>query len=638
MKLWAWERRKDDLAEELAAHLRMAVADRVARGETPEEARAAAVREMGNPPLVADVTRQQWGWEGVERVWQDVRYALRQLRKSPGYTTTALLTLILAVGANTAIFGLFYALLLRSLPVERPDQIVQMELQLSVAGGGKGEPSPDVSDGVFDLLATRQTSFSGMCGWQDDNLSLHEGEETHPVPAAMLTGGCMRMLGLHAALGRLLQDADDGPGGSPEGYAVVLGYNYWRTQLGADPRVIGRVMDFGPGMRAGAAKGVVVGVMQPGFEDIEVGARPDLYVPLQMVDPAEQHNLSSFDLSVLGRLKDGAKLSTAQQEADTLFQAKRKTEKNLRYFTFVAGKFAEATDAHLIARPGRTGFSYLRDEYERPLYLIEGMVGLSLLVACAYLAMLASARALARRRELAVRVALGASRRRVAAQLTWESVLLALAGGGLSVLFAWGAESALAALMKRLSTDTLELRAGPSGVVLLFTLGLVALVVVLAGVWPAWRASNVDPAADIKEGEASIAGRRRQGMGAWLIPIQIAFSLVIVTMAALMGSTVARLLAVDPGFRTGGITCLTADFSPRKQKPAQDKPAELPGIALHRSSRSHSAYAGRGKCQHLADVSAAGSHLYGGGLVAARLRRNPHRSQPDGAHGDAGLP
>ena len=171
------------------------------------------------------------------------------------------------------------------------------------------------------------------------------------------------------------------------------------------------------------------------------------------------------------------------------------------------------------------------------------MVGLSLLVACAYLAMLASARALARRRELAVRMALGASRSRVAAQLTWESVLLAMAGGGLGVLFAWGAERALATLMKRMSTDTLELRAGPGAMVLLFTLGLMGMVVVLSGVWPAWRASKVDPAADIKEGEASIAGRRTPRMGAWLVPVQIAFSLVIVTMAALMGSTVARLLA-----------------------------------------------------------------------------------------------
>jgi predicted permease len=556
----------------------MAVADRVARGETPEEAHAAAVREMGNPPLVADVTRRQWGWEWLERLWQDARYALRQLRKSPGYTMTALLTLTLAVGANTAIFGLFYALLLRSLPVERPDQIVQLELQLSTAGVA-GEPSAYMSDGEIDDLEKTQTVFSGICGWQEDSVNLHDPNGTRPLPAAELTGGCMRALGLHAALGRLLADADNKPGGTPEGYPVVLSYDYWRTQFGADPGAIGRVMSFGPSLRGAAAKGVIVGVMESGFDSVQVGGHPDLYVPMEMTDPASQHNLRSFDTTLMARLKDGISPQAAQAQVDAVFQAKLKEQKDIRFFTFVNGKFARADQAHLLVRPGRTGYSYLREEYEKPLYLIEGMVGLSLLVACAYLAMLASARALARRRELAVRMALGASRRRIALQLTWESVLLAAVGSGLGVLFAWGAERILLALVTSLGMDEpLDLRAGPGRAVLLFTLLLMGVVVVLSGVWPAWRASKVDPANDMKEGEAAIAGRRAAKMGTWLVPAQIAFSLVIVTMAALMGGTVARLLAVDPGFRTGGITLLHADLTPRLPK-AATKP-DLPPTAL----------------------------------------------------------
>ena len=567
-----WERRRDDLSEELHAHLQMAIEDRIARGETPEKARVEALREIGNLPIVADVTRRQWGWEWLERTGQDVRYALRQLRHSPGYTVTALLTLTLAVGANTAIFGLLYALLLRSLPVERPDQIVQLELQLFTPGSA-GEPSPNVSDGMYDLLSKSQTTFSGMCGWQNQNVNLHEVDGTRPVPAAALTGGCMRMLGVHAALGREMEDADNRPGGSAEGYSVLLAYDYWRTHFGADPRVIGRVLEFGAGLRAGAAKGIVIGVMQKGFDDLQVGGHPDLYVPMEMVDPSQQHSLGSFDTIVLGRLKTGVAPQTAQAEADTLFQAKLKSDKDLRYFTFIDGKFTQATQAHIVARPGRTGYSYLRAGYQKPLYLIEGMVGLSLLVACAYLAMLASARALARRRELAVRMALGASRGRVVAQLTWESVLLSLAGGALAILFAWASQRLLTSLIKGMS-DTMDLHAGPGAVVLLFTLLLTGLVVALSGVWPAWRTSKVDPAADIKEGEARLAGRGSPRTGAWLVPVQIAFSLVIVTMAALMGSTLARMMAVDPGFRTSGITFLTADFSsridssdPRKQLP-----------------------------------------------------------------------
>jgi predicted permease len=575
---FGWERRREDLSEELQAHLHLAIEERVARGQTPEEAHAAAVREMGNSPLVADVTREQWGWTWLEHVGQDARYALRQLRKSPGYTVTALLTLTLAVGANTAMFGLFYALLLRSLPVERPDQMVQIRLQLS-ASGVSGEPSPMVSDGVYDLLANSQTAFSGICGWQEQNLNLHDAAGTRPVPAAALTGECMHVLGLHAALGRLLENADDRPGGTPEGFPVVLGYNYWRAHFAADPAVMGRAMDFGASMRAGAARGVIVGVMEPGFDSVQLGGRPDFYVPLAMTDPVSQHNLGSFDTTLMARMKDGVSPQAAQAQIDALFQAKLKTRPELKFLTFVGGRFAPADHEHLLTMPGRTGYSYLRQYYEKPLYLISGMVGLSLLVACAYLAMLASGRAMSRRRELAVRMALGASRRRVATALTWESVLLVAAGGTLGTLFAWGAERGLLALMSGSATGKLELRTGPGAAVLLFTLLLMALTIILAGLWPAWRASNVDPASDIKEGEASIAGRRSPRLGAWLVPLQIAFSLVIVTMAALMGATVMRLLIVNPGFRTSGVTFLRADFSPRLPKGQNGKiqgpPADL---------------------------------------------------------------
>jgi len=272
-------------------------------------------------------------------------------------------------------------------------------------------------------------------------------------------------------------------------------------------------------------------------------------------------------------------LRTAQAEADTILQAKLRSDKKVRYYTMADGKFAEAQSVHLLLQPARTGYSYLRSQYKRPLYLIEGMVGLSLLVACAYLSMLASARALARRRELAVRMALGASRAQVAAQLTWESLLLVAAGSGLGVLFAWGAERALTMLIGTVAGDAPQLKAGPGGMVLLFTLGLMALVVMVSGLWPAWRASRVDPVADMKEGDASIVGRGAPRMGRWLVPIQIAFSLVIVMMAALMGSTVARLIAIDPGFRTSGITFLEADFSPRMENASKGSPPKI-SVAL----------------------------------------------------------
>jgi predicted permease len=580
MRLWprdwfAWERKKDELSAELEAHLRMAVEERVARGEDPEDARAAALREMGNPPLVADVTRAQWGWQWLERTAQDVRYALRQLRKSPGYTATALITLTLAIGANTAVFGLMYALLLKSLPVERPDRIVQVRIQLTGHDRKRRDPVDFVGSEVQETLNGKQAVFSGMCTWTEAPLNLHDAQGARPAPSASVTGGCMPMLGVHAALGRLLVDSDDKPGGAPEGFPVVLGYDYWHTQMGADPDVIGKVLDFGASFSTfstKAIKGVVVGVMEPGFESIRVGSRPWMYVPLEMTEPKEKRYWGSMDKTMLARLRDDVTPAGAQAQIDGIFNAQLKALHGFNYPVAENDRVVKAAETHLLLTPGRTGYSYLRENYQKPLYLMEGMVGLSLLVACAYLALLASTRALARRRELAIRVALGAGRTRVAAGLWYESVLLSLAGGLLGVLFALGAERVLVSLVRQgVSDERLVLHAGPDGVVLLFTLAVTALAVLVAGVLPAWRGSRLNPVNDIKEGESTHSGRRRRSLGAWLVPLEMGISLVIVTVAALMGSTVARLLAVDPGFRESGVTFVTADLSSRTQPPSESE-------------------------------------------------------------------
>ena len=262
------DRRKQLLDEELQGHLRMAIEERIAQGQPRDEARAAAMKEFGNLALVEDVTREQWGWLWLDHLAQDLRYAVLKLRKSPGYTWTAILTLTLVIGANTAIFGLIYAVMLRRLPVERPDRLVQIKLQLS--GGENGainEPTEMVSGKLYDVVAGNQWVFSGMCAWSSWPLNLRDSEGTRPVDNAMVTGDCFRMLGVHAALGRLFTLGEDKPGGGPEGYPIVLGYDYWRTRMGADPAIVGRVLDFE------GKKGVVVGVMERGFGGVQVGAR-----------------------------------------------------------------------------------------------------------------------------------------------------------------------------------------------------------------------------------------------------------------------------------------------------------------------------------------------------------------------------
>jgi predicted permease len=562
MRLWfSWERRKDDLREELESHLRIAVEEHMAQGESYEEAKAAATREMGNPPLVADVTRASWGWLSLERTVQDVRYALRQLRKSPGYTVTALITLTLAIGANTAVFGLMYALLLKSLPVERPDRIVHVGLQIGPPA--KDNPAATGTSGkLYDSLAQANLkTLSGLCSWSEyPRLNLRDQGITRPAQVAQLTGGCFRMLGLHAALGRLFNEADDKPGGGPEGYAVVLAYDYWRSRMGGDPGVLGRVMDFQ------GKKSVIVGVLQPGFESVTVGDKPWMYV-VSEIGGEDRHSFGSMASTLLGRLKDDASDAQTQAESDPIFTAEMKAVK-FRFYTMRYGQLSETDQAHLVVTPGRTGLSYLRQEYAEPLYLIEGLVGLSLLVACAYLAMLAGARALARRRELAVRVALGASRQRLTAQLCWESLLLAAAGMALGLFFAWGTSQTLVKLLQKPGLDPLQISTAPSGMVLIFALAVTGVTVLLAGVIPAWRASRVDPVREIKEGELALNGRRPRRMGSWLAPVQVGLSLVIVVIAALMSMTLVQLLKKNPGFSTSGVTFTRADFESGVRQPA----------------------------------------------------------------------
>ena len=556
MRFWlGWERCKDDLREELDAHLWIAVEERMARGESYEEARAEATREMGNPLLVADVTRASWGWQSVERTVQDVRYALRQLRKSPGYTVTALITLTLAIGANTAVFGLMYALLLKSLPVERPDRIAHVQLQIGTAAM-KSPPADMISGKLYDALEeAKPRTLNGLCLWSKlPQLNLREQGGTRPAQAAQLTGGCFRMLGLHAALGRLFDESDDKPGGGPEGYAVVLAYDYWHSHMGGDPGVVGRVLDFQ------GKKGIVIGVLEPGFESVEVGDKPWMYAVSEIAGTDARHSFGILSSTVLGRLKDSASAAQTQAELDPIFNAAIKAVK-FRYYVMSEGKLSQTDEAHLVVVPGRTGLSYLRQQYTEPLYLIEGLVGLSLLVACAYLATLAGTRSLARRRELAVRVALGASRRRITAQLCWESFLLSGTGMALGLLFASSTSQVLVKMLNKPGEAPLEMNAAPTGIVLLFALGVTGLTALLAGVVPAWRASRVDPAREIKEGELTLGGRRPKRVGSWLAPVQVALSLVIVVIAALMSTTLIRLLKTNPGFSTSGVTFTRADFS-----------------------------------------------------------------------------
>jgi len=583
-------RRKSDLQEELESHLKMAIADRVARGESPASARREALHEFGNLALIADVTREHWGWIRLEHIAQDLRYAARQLRRTPGFTVSALLTLMLAIGANTAIFSLAYALLLRNLPVAQPEELVQVQLNMRAQmGQGKWLPTSDLSGGFFDVVAAEQKVFSGLCAWENAQLNLSEHDNTQSLRADEITGDCFRTLGLRPALGRLFTANEDRVGGDAQGYPVVLSYDFWQARFGGDPNVLGRHLVFQ------GTPAVVIGVTPRGFRGISVGGDPQLFAPSEIGDHEERHRFGSFNRIIVGRLKDGVSPTQATAQLDLAYNAwidanHPEWRKNATDF---AGKYAEQ---HVELTPARTGYSYLRESYRKPLLVLQILVGLCLLIACAYLATMSSARALNRRHELALRSALGASRSRIARQLLSECFLLAGAGAALGTLFAWSSSKWTLALLNDFGTS-LDLDLSPRPEVLFFTAGLTLLTVLLFGVGPALHASHVDPAMDIQQGRQSLLTTLRSGrLSRWLMPVQIAMSLVIVTAAMLLSSSLVKLLSQELGFQTKNVTFVGTDFSYREKQSRDLTPLyssilerlnQTPGIDSASLSQTH---------------------------------------------------
>jgi predicted permease len=550
-------RSKSDLQEELESHLNMAIADRLARGESPTRARREALREFGNAALIADVTREHWGWVRLEHIVQDTRYAARQLRKTPAFTVSALLTLMLAIGANTAIFSLAYALLLKNLPVAQPEKLVQVQLNMRAqAGQGKWAPTPNLSGGFFDVVAAEQKVFSGVCGWDIVHLNLSEQDHTQSLRADEITGDCFRTLGVKPALGRLFTASEDRAGGGAQGYPIVLSYDFWQAQFGGDPKVLGRHLSFQ------GTPGVVIGVAPRGFRGITVGNDPQVFAPSEIGDHEERHHFGSFNRVIVGRLKDGVSLAQATAQLDLAYNAwidanRPEWRKNATDFN---GIYAEQ---RVRLTPARTGYSYLRESYQRPLLILQILVALCLLIACAYLATMFSARALNRRHELALRSALGASRSRIARQLLSECLLLASGGAALGILFAWCSGRWTLLLINGFGTPQ-YLDLSPRLEVLVFTAGLTLLTVMLFGVGPALRASRISPANDIQQGRQSLMATLRAGhLSRWLMPVQIAMSLVIVTAAMLLSSSLVKLLSQELGFRVSNVTFVGTDFSYR---------------------------------------------------------------------------
>ena len=481
------------------------------------------------------------------------KFAFRQLLKNPGFTTVAVLTLALGIGANTAIFSLIDAVMLRMLPVERPEELMQVQYAESDWSGEGGS----FTNPLWEQVRNRQDVFSGVFAWGTDKFNLSRGGAVHLANGIWVSGGYFNTLRLRPAAGRLISAADDQRGCSG---VAVLSYGFWQDHYAGTASAIGSTISLNNHLFE------IVGVAPSGFFGLDVGEKFNVAVPICAAAMFDGKN-SRLDgrswwwLKLAGRLRPG--ISQAQASArlrvlsPTIFAAALPQD-------WSADGKRDFMKHTVVAAPAASGLSDLHRQFERPLEVLMGVVGLVLLIACANIAGLMLARATARQREISVRQALGASRLRLVRQLLTECVLLAFAGALSGILFArWGA----ALLVRFISTtkNQVFLDLSLDSRVLGFTAAVAALTCILFGLLPALRSSRASLTFAMKGGQAFEGDRpRRTRAHKWIVASQMALSLVLLVGAGLFLRSFAKLASLDIGFDRDNVLLVGTDFRPAK--------------------------------------------------------------------------
>jgi predicted permease len=545
-----------ELEDELRDHVEGKTEEYVAKGLAPEDARRQALIEMGGiekrKEECRDVRRVRW----LQDLGRDLRFAARTLRKSPGFTVVAVLTLALGIGANTAIFQLVDAVRLRSLPVKNPQELASIRMEdTSDRWGNFPSPYSDITNPQWEQIRGRQQAFSSIFAWSPDRLNLAHGGEARRAEVIWVSGEFFPTLGVNPFLGRLLNPADDHRGcGTP---AAVISYAFWQREYGGERSVLDRMVTLE------GHPFPVVGITPPDFFGVEIGHRFDVAIPI-CSDATVRGDDSILDVrddyrfAAVGRLKPGSTLSRATKQLETISPAIQHETVELAYGPdivkhYLANKFA--------AFPADAGFSQLRSDYETPLWLLLAIAGVVLVIACANLANLTLARATTREKEMAVRLSVGATRGRLIRQLLVEGFLLAAFGAALGALLAGGLSRFLVVYLT--TTDNpIFVDLGMDWSVLGFTAGLAALTTVLFGLAPAIRATGVAPGAVLKTaGRGVTAARERFGLRRILIVSQVALSLTLVIGALLFVRSLRNLVTLDAGFQRDGILIVDIDFT-----------------------------------------------------------------------------
>ena len=490
-------------------------------------------------------------------VLTDLRYGLRMLRKNPGFTAVAVLTLALGIGANTAIFSLLNAVMLRELPVRNPGELVLLGTGRS-GGSFTGCCSTDLYSYSFYLeMRQKNQVFSDVSAlmsllFEKMHGAVGGGASLEPMNVQLVSGSYFPLLGGKPVLGRAFTVAEDGPaGGHP---VAVASYSWWHRRFGRDPGVVGQTV------KLGSTVYTIIGVAPPEFFGTTVGQSPDLWIPLSMekqVSPGWSglDNKTFQSLYILGRLKPG--VSVEQAEANVNLLA-RQSWQELAGPVPTKQQQQALERAHIQLTPAVRGLSRLRFEFSLPLQILMAVVGLVLLIACANIANLLLSRAAARQREIAVRLAIGAGRGRLIRQMVTESLLEALFGGALGVLFASWASGALLGMVSA-GPELLPLDVAPDTRVLVFTLAVSVVAALLFGTVPALRATRIDLTPALKEGRGTVGTARSGPLGRALIVSQVALSLVLLIGAGLFLRTLVKLADVDTGFNKENVLLFGID-------------------------------------------------------------------------------
>jgi predicted permease len=551
-----WEQ---DLDDELRFHLEREIEQNISRGMSQEDARRAALRSFGGVDQVKESARDVRGIRLLEDVWADLRHGLRMMRKAPGFTAVAVLSLALGIGANTALFSVTDAVLLSALPVKEPDRLVLLEWEAGRAFRTSGIVGRDVQDPssgrrgsssfhgrIFGALRDETTAVSHLFAFAAlSNANLLLQGQAEVAQGQYVSGGYFAALGVRALLGRTLTEEDDRPGAPP---AALLSHGYWQARLGSDPAVLGKTIGIN------GIPFTIVGVTPPGFRGtMQVDSRPAVLVPLavepllapqwSMLQPGPGRR-GAWWLHLMARLQPGATAQQAEQSLNRIFQPL--ALQMMRPGQAGVPTLAARDYPQLVARPGGGGLLESRRDHAPIIYRLFGVVALVLLIACANLANMQLARATTRRSEVTLRLALGAGRSRVVRQLLTESLLLSAVGGLLGVGLALAAQQVLPSFGGALFPRGMQYALGAK--VLGFSLAVCLLTAVLFGLTPALRATRVDLATALKQGSPGAGGGARSRLSTVLVVGQVAMSLVLMLGAGLLLRTVHNLRAVDLGF------------------------------------------------------------------------------------------